>query len=218
MRTSVEDLLALIASELRALESQKRLFETEQHELALFAERIEFLGDAPSRASLQQLADDIGNAAFLAGDGEFADLMTRQKRRIVQFLDHSAPAKAPRRILIVEDAAPIRGLLRAALERQGFLVDAVEDELDALACLDRARYSLFFVDLTTRRVSGPNLIRSITERNAGVPVLVASATGNFEIALPAIRAVIRKPFDVNRVAQIASTLTDLAGEFEPSLT
>ena len=218
MKTSADQLLGLIVSDLRGLEAEKRLFETEQRELGLLAARVESLHDAfAAREALQQLADDIGNAAFLAGDGEFADVMTRQKRRIVQFLDHTAPAKAPRRVLIVEDAAPVRGLLRTALERQGFVVDAVEDELDAQACLDREHYSLFFVDLTTRRVLGADLIRRLNDRHAGVPMLVANASGSLDFAVPAIRAVIRKPFDVNRVADIASTLLDRTGEPEPSV-
>jgi CheY-like chemotaxis protein len=218
VKPSAEDLLALIASDLRSLESETRLFETEQRELGLLAARVESLRHGnPSPEGLRSLADQIGNAAFLAGDGEFADLMTKQKRRIVLFLDQTAPAKEPKRVLIVEDAAPTRGLLRAALERQGLMVDAVEDEIDALASLDRARYALFIVDLTTRRVVGGDLIRRISERHAGVPVLVASAAGTAELDLPNIRALIRKPFDVNRVAQMALTLLDITDELAPSL-
>ncbi len=211
VKTSAGQLLKAIAGDVRALEAENRLFDTEQRELALLATLVESLVPAATPEQLEKLADTISNAAFMAGDGEFSELLTRQQRRIRQFLAETAPEKEVRRVMIVADAAPTRGLLRTVLERHGFVVTAVEDELDAMATLEREGYCLIIVDLTTRRVSGVDVIRKLAARNVSAPVLVTMATNeppSNDLDPTIVRAILRKPFDFERVAEIASAICD----------
>ncbi len=159
---------------------------------------------------MHKLADAVGNVAFLAREGMFADMLNGHKRRILQFITQIPDESEVRTLMIVADAAPIRGLLRTLLERHGFIVHAVADEIDAMLMLERERYCVIIVDLTTRRVSGKDIIRRLSGRNVNVPILVTTG-GNestYDFDSPMVRAVLKKPFDVERVAQIAAELCD----------
>lgn len=215
VKTSAEQLLEVIAGELRALQVQNRLFENEQRELGLLAAFVDstrsgLREETQIQERLRKLADAIGNVAFLGREGMFADLLNSHKRRILQFITHAPDESDVRTLMIVADAAPIRGLLRTILERHGFIVHAVADELDAMLMLERERYCLIIVDLTTRRVSGKDIVRRLSGRNVNVPILVTTSANEsaYDFDSPMVRAVLKKPFDVERVAQLANEICE----------
>lgn len=215
VKTPAEELLELIASELKAFHDQNQMLEGQQKELGLFAAFVDsmahdFRDPTPTLQRLRKLSDAIGNVAFFADESKLAELLASQKRRIQQFLTQTPPEREVRTVMIVADAAPIRGLLRTVLERYGFVVRAVADELDAMAMLEREHYCVIIVDLTTRRVSGTDIIRRLSARNVSAPVLVTTG-GNestYDFGSSAVRAVMKKPFDVERLAKIAIELCD----------
>lgn len=214
VKRPAEQLLETLASELNELYLQNELLETQQRELGLFAAFVDsmahdFRDPTPPLTRLRKLSEAIGNVSIVAGEGKLSDLLATQKLRIQHFLTQTTPDSNVRTVMIVADAAPIRGLLRTVLERHGFVVHAVADELDALTMLERDNYCVIIVDLTTRRVSGTDIIRRLASRNITAPILVTTAgnetTQDFG---PSVRAILRKPFDVERLALIATELCD----------
>ena len=107
-------------------------------------------------------------------------------------------------LLIVDDDAAIRKLLARIAQREGFEVDTARDGVDALEKFAQKEYQIAIVDLMMPRLSGYELVQKI---NAIVPrpiVIVATALTNGDVATlddSLVRRVIRKPFDINAVAQ-----------------
>jgi CheY-like chemotaxis protein len=223
VKTPAEELLESIAVELKVFHASSQLVESPQKELGLFAAFVDsmahdFRDPAPTVQKLRKLSDAIGNVAVLVSDAQLSELLASQKVRIQHFLTQTPPDSDVRAVMIIADAAPIRGLLRTVLERHGFIVHAVADELDALTMLEREHYCVIIVDLTTRRVSGTDIIHRLSARNVSAPVLVTTS-GNesmYDFSSSAVRAVLKKPFDVERLAQIATELCDETKMMEAS--
>src|SRR5688500_11911797 len=121
-------------------------------------------------------------------------------------------------LLIVDDDPAIRKLLARIAQRQGFDVDTARDGIDALEKFEKKNYQIAIVDLMMPRLSGYELVQKI---NAIVPrpiVIVATALTNGDVATlddSLVRRVIRKPFDINAVAQaLVETAKQMIDEAE----
>jgi signal transduction histidine kinase/CheY-like chemotaxis protein len=95
----------------------------------------------------------------------------------------AAPSAAPagHRILVAEDHAVNRRVLRAQLEKLGYAADVLEDGQQALAALAGGGYSLLLTDLEMPGLDGYELIREWRRREAagparrGLPIVALSA-------------------------------------------
>src|SRR5437879_3816581 len=79
------------------------------------------------------------------------------------------------RLLIIEDEVRIIEILRAALSRAGFAVDAVGLYGDARAALEVNPYDAVILDLGLPDGDGLVLLRDMRARGNAVPVLVLTA-------------------------------------------
>jgi DNA-binding response OmpR family regulator len=79
------------------------------------------------------------------------------------------------RILIVEDESRIVEILRSALGRAGFAVDAVRHCADARAALEVIPYDAVILDLGLPDGDGLTLLKDMRARGNAVPVLVLTA-------------------------------------------
>jgi len=107
-------------------------------------------------------------------------------------------------LLIVDDDAPIRKLLERVALRAGFEVGLARDGVEALEMLEQRNYSIAIIDLMMPRLSGYDLIQKISTMNPRPVILVATAMTNSEVSKiddTLVRRVIRKPFDINTVAE-----------------
>jgi two-component system KDP operon response regulator KdpE len=75
------------------------------------------------------------------------------------------------RILVVDDEAGIRKVVRDALERAGHEVTTCVDGREALERLEDQEYDLIVTDLSMPRTNGLELVREARRRSA-VPILV----------------------------------------------
>lgn len=107
-------------------------------------------------------------------------------------------------LLIVDDDAPIRKLLERVALRAGFEVACAKDGIEALEMMAEKPYDLAIVDLMMPRLSGYDLVQKISTMNPRPIVLVATALTNADVSKiddTLVRRVIRKPFDVQAVAE-----------------
>ena len=90
---------------------------------------------------------------------------------------HAPAGAAARRVLIVEDEAPIRELLRLHLSLAGFAVDEIADGTTALDRLRGDRYDLVVLDLMLPGLDGITLCRAIRAQgpNTATPLLMVTA-------------------------------------------
>ena len=84
-------------------------------------------------------------------------------------------------ILIAEDEAHIRRLIRFLLEREGFLVEEVEDGVAALKAVRSRRPDLLILDIMLPGMDGYEVCRKVRElegEGKHLPVLFVSAKEN----------------------------------------
>ena len=88
----------------------------------------------------------------------------------------ASEAKAPKRLLVVDDEEVVRLVASDFLERLGFLVDSASDGAEALEILRRSPgvYGLVLLDLTMPTLGGIEVLRSMKAEGLDVPVLMTS--------------------------------------------
>lgn len=107
-------------------------------------------------------------------------------------------------LLVVDDDPPIRKLIERVALRAGFDVATAKDGVEALEMLAVRPYSIAIIDLMMPRLSGYELVEKISAMNPRPIVLVATAMTNADVSKiddTLVRRVIRKPFDVQVVAE-----------------
>src|SRR5213593_1084547 len=109
-----------------------------------------------------------------------------------------------RRILVVEDEEKLRRVLELQLASSGFEVEKCGAAEDALKCVDRV--DLVLTDLRLPGMDGLQLLASIRQQNAHVPVIVMTAFGSIETAVEAMKAgatdFLLKPFSLDHLMQV----------------
>lgn len=81
-----------------------------------------------------------------------------------------------RRILLVDDEASLRMLVRRYLERDGYLVVEAVDGAEALQRLEQEPFDLALIDVMMPKVDGFDLVRKIRSRS-DLPVIMLTGRG-----------------------------------------
>ncbi len=79
------------------------------------------------------------------------------------------------RVLVVEDDADLRRLLRRGLEEEGFEVETVGSGAELLARVDESRVDALVVDIGLPDADGRDLCQALRARGVGAPVLFLTA-------------------------------------------
>jgi chemosensory pili system protein ChpA (sensor histidine kinase/response regulator) len=113
-------------------------------------------------------------------------------------------------VLIVDDDAGIRRLLRTALQRLGLVCTEARDGIEALACLQTVNPAVILLDLMMPRLDGYAVAEQFNAsriREQRPVIFALSAGGDDELRrtkADAVHAIVRKPFDVNELAEIVA--------------
>ncbi|HEY3367697.1 MAG TPA: sigma-54 dependent transcriptional regulator [Symbiobacteriaceae bacterium] len=91
-------------------------------------------------------------------------------------------------LLIADDEASFRELLRSRLTRKGYAVTAVADGTAALGALAAEEYDAAIFDLRMPGAGGLEVLRRARELQPALPVLILTGHGSIETAIEAIRA------------------------------
>ena len=106
-----------------------------------------------------------------------------------------------RRVLVVENDAAIRSLIRAVLRRDGFEVDESSSAAEAITHLRTRRYSAIVLELMLPDGSGLEVLREIDslppEHHCVVVVSAASPAVLDSVSHARVRSKLRKPFDIS---------------------
>jgi DNA-binding NtrC family response regulator len=106
-------------------------------------------------------------------------------------------------LLLVEDKAELRAMLRKALERAGYKVDEAPDGTSAVNKIRERRYLLVLTDLKLPGCSGLDVLRESKQADATVPVILITAYGSIEEAVSAMKDgafdFIQKPVDLEHL-------------------
>ncbi len=89
----------------------------------------------------------------------------------------AAPSPAGRRVLLVEDNADVRAMLRTLLEVDGHEVHEASDGTTGLQAVLDVRPDVAFVDIGLPGMNGFDLVRALRARTEGVPPFLVALTG-----------------------------------------
>lgn len=105
-------------------------------------------------------------------------------------------------ILIVEDDANINGLLKEALEKEGYLCMQAFSGTEAEMLLDKYEYALILLDLMLPGLSGEIVLQKIREKGQ-TPVIILTAKDTLDSKVEVLRSgaddYITKPFEIKEV-------------------
>lgn len=116
-------------------------------------------------------------------------------------------------ILVVEDDEPTQNLLRAVLRRCGYASEMASNGREAIALLQTNPYALVLLDMMMPEVGGSDVITFLAGSVSPVPVIICSAAGPAALSGldPAVvKAVIRKPFDIDQLAAAVTAVSHTA--------
>lgn len=85
---------------------------------------------------------------------------------------------APKRILVVDDDARLRGLLQKFLEEDGFVVRAAHDGSQMDKLMQREMFSLIVLDLMLPNEDGISICKRLREAGVNVPIIMLTAKGS----------------------------------------
>jgi len=116
-------------------------------------------------------------------------------------------------LLLAEDNADMRSLLKWLLENEGFDVTTAEDGAVALEFLSQLHPDLILTDLMMPEVDGVELIKSIRSNRefASTPIVAMTAYGSGYISLASeagATASIRKPEDLDNLVTTINRLLE----------
>ena len=112
-------------------------------------------------------------------------------------------------ILIVDDEADIRELVAGILQDEGHGTRTARDSDEALTAVVARRPNLVFLDIWLQgsRLDGLQLLDSLKQEHAELPIVMISGHGNIETAVSAIKRgaydFIEKPFKADRLLLVA---------------
>ena len=106
------------------------------------------------------------------------------------------------KILIIDDEAPIRRVLRDILENESYQVDDAATGMEALQLIKDQEFDAVFCDIKMPEMDGIEVLEAI-RKESDVPVIMLSGHGTIETAVEAIKKgafdFIPKPPDLNRL-------------------
>ena len=106
------------------------------------------------------------------------------------------------RILIIDDEAPIRRVLRDILENENYQVEDASTGKEALQHIKDQEFDAVFCDIKMPEMDGIEVLEAIRQES-DVPVIMLSGHGTIETAVEAIKKgafdFIPKPPDLNRM-------------------
>lgn len=122
-------------------------------------------------------------------------------------------------ILVVDDEAPVRLIIREVLERCGHTVLEARTGRDAFDIYQNEAIDLIITDLVMPEKSGIDLMMELKKRNPGVRIIAVSGgggiTGRFDYLpiakLLGARAIIRKPFTLQQIEDTVSEALQYPG-------
>ena len=127
------------------------------------------------------------------------------------------------RVLVVEDEAALRDMLKARLTESGFTVDVAADGEEALFGGLEYPLDVAIIDLGLPKVAGLEVIRRLRAARKSYPILILTARDNWQDKVEGLQAgaddYVAKPFHFEEVlARVQALLRRAGGWASPELT
>jgi len=108
-------------------------------------------------------------------------------------------------ILVVDDAAFMRMMIRDILSKEGYEIHEAVNGRDAVEKYDEVQPDLVTMDITMPEMSGLEALKQIRDRDSGARVLMVSAMGQQKMIVEALESgaldFLVKPFQPTKVLE-----------------
>ena len=125
----------------------------------------------------------------------------------------------PSRILVIDDEPDIAEILRDVLTAEGHSVELAGGGREGLEKVSGAPFDLVFTDLGMPDVSGWEVASNIRENHPDLPVVLVTGWGatlsEAEISENCIAAVVNKPFDIDLLVDVATSILGRTDSDDP---
>jgi len=126
----------------------------------------------------------------------------------------STPVSAPAGLLVVDDSAVARVLLRKLFEAAGHRVDVAADGDEALALLENKRYAVLVTDLEMPKLNGFQLIAAVQASPANNDLPIVAITGHDEMSarvhdMKGLYGIFKKPWNDSELLQRVTNLATM---------
>ena len=103
-----------------------------------------------------------------------------------------------RRILVVDDDAAVRTMVRTVLGHAGYDVTTARDGREAIALIASSDFDLVLLDVVMPHIDGVDVVRQLQQTNSAVlaHTYLLSGTDPRDYAKLPVAGVIGKPFDI----------------------
>lgn len=109
-------------------------------------------------------------------------------------------------ILVVDDEANIRKVLKALLEQEGYFVSEAKDGVEALSLLKKEPFQTIITDLRMPNLDGMGFLEASLKLYPDIPIIIVTAHGTVDSAVSALKMgafdYISKPFDKTEMIQV----------------
>lgn len=111
----------------------------------------------------------------------------------------------PPRVLVVDDEADVRHVLRVALEGWGYQVDEAASGEEAISRLATRRYDLLLLDLRMPGMDGVAVMERVRLSRPHLPIIILTGYATLESAIAAVRCgatdYLLKPVSIREIAR-----------------
>jgi DNA-binding response OmpR family regulator len=120
-----------------------------------------------------------------------------------------------KRILVIEDDDLLRGLLKAALRREGFQVFVAGNGAEGIKLYDQISFDLVITDILMPDQEGLQTIRELLHKNPDA-IIVAMSGGGKQVGVDVLEiaqrfgatATVQKPFEVPEMLRLIKKLLE----------
>lgn len=108
-------------------------------------------------------------------------------------------------ILVAEDEAELREILKVTLEQQGYRAILASDGNEAIKRIEKKSFQMALIDIKMPGVSGRELVSKIKQINPRVPIVIITGSPDFEEEMSLKKQTfdyIYKPFRLNELVKI----------------
>jgi putative nucleotidyltransferase with HDIG domain len=120
----------------------------------------------------------------------------------------SVRPRKPARVLVVDDETPVRAMIAAALEREGYTVELAGGGREALDALELNTFNLVLTDIVMQDVNGIALLERIHALQPNLPVVMVTAVHDISVAIDSMRRgaydYLLKPFERDQLLSTVS--------------
>ena len=140
---------------------------------------------------------------LLTDHGQTKPVWLYKPDRFIYFSKYLKVQSSMSKILLIEDDAKIRSILKEILQEKNHEVDEAGDGLEGLKKLEQGIYDLCICDIKMPRMDGLEVLDHAREAGITTNFVVISAHGNIDIAVEAVKKgafdFLQKPFDLGRL-------------------